>query len=123
MGRSVTQTWSKICRERRLCRWPSGGAKKDAGGVAAPPAGVGRCLSWVVVGGRLADGPGKTCGKGDSLRHALLERAAVQRLAQPLAALEVAEHGLGQDTDRLVVLGPLQLPLAAAEVFKEVSQP
>jgi len=42
---------------------------------------------------------------------------------QPAAALQVAQHGLGQNLHGLVILGPLQLLLALHHVLEHVLQP
>ncbi len=47
----------------------------------------------------------------------------MQVLAQPAAAIQIAEHALGQDAQRVVVLRPLQLLPAITQMFEHVAQP
>src|SRR5262249_51122802 len=49
--------------------------------------------------------------------------AAVQRLAQPAAALQVAEHGFRDDLHGLGVFRPLQLLAAGRPVVEHVLEP
>src|SRR6185436_12445321 len=74
--------------------------------------------------GKAAGGSGRRgFGEKTLLDRGLEAGPPVPGFAQPAAALQVAEHGLGQQADRAVVVGPLQLFLALPQVFEHVAEP
>ncbi len=61
--------------------------------------------------------------EGDLNRLLEAGTAAVQRLAQPPAALQVAEHLFGHKSGGLRVVGPLQPLLGGGQVLQDVAKP
>src|SRR5262245_12959923 len=66
---------------------------------------------------------GSLKGRGSSLSRALELGPPLHIQAQAPAALEVADHGLGQDGDRFGVRGPLQLLLSGDQLIEHVFEP